>query len=61
VSATPKPRGRPPNPPGAGKLERIELRTTTQRKAKLRRLASAAGLNLNEWIERQIDEALEDS
>lgn len=53
----PKKAGRPTLPPGAGKLARIEIRTTPERKAKAERLAADAGLSLAAWWERQVDKA----
>jgi hypothetical protein len=44
-------------PPGEGKEVRASLRTTTDRLAKADRLAVAAGLSRNEWLERLIDAA----
>lgn len=51
--------GRKPLPEGEGKLARIELRTTAERKAKAERLAAAAGLSLAGWWERAVDKARE--
>jgi predicted HicB family RNase H-like nuclease len=51
--------GRKPLPEGQGKLARIELRTTPERKAKAERLAAAAGLSLAGWWERAVDKARE--
>ena len=53
----PKKAGRPALPPGAGKLARIEIRTTLERKAKAERLAQEAGMSLAAWWERQVDKA----
>lgn len=53
----PKSPGRPPLPPGEGKEARASLRTTPERLAKADRLAKAAGLSRNEWLERLIDAA----
>jgi hypothetical protein len=53
----PKKSGRPALPPGAGKLARIEIRTTPERKAKSARLAQDAGLSLAAWWERHVDKA----
>lgn len=49
--------GRPPLPPGQGKEVRASLRTTPDRMAKADRLAHAAGLSRNEWLEGLIDAA----
>ena len=49
--------GRKPLPPGAGKPERIELRTTPELLAKAQRLADAAGVSRNAWIESLIARA----
>lgn len=53
----PKKAGRPALPPGAGKLARVEIRTTPERKAKAERLAADAGLSLTAWWERNVDNA----
>lgn len=58
-SADPKPRGRPPLPPDQRKAERLELRTTAVRLAKLQRLAQSAGVSANAWLEQRIDAARE--
>lgn len=50
-------RGRKPLPNGAGKGERIELRTSAELAAKAQRLADAAGISRNAWIERLIEHA----
>ena len=47
--------GRPPLPPEQRKAERLELRTTPARLAKLRRLAEIAGVSVNAHIEQWID------
>ena len=47
--------GRPPLPPGEGKEARASLRTTPERLAKADRLANAAGLSRNAWLEQLID------
>ena len=52
-----KRRGRPALPPGAGKLARIEIRTTPERKAKAKRLAAESGISIAGWMEQQIDNA----
>lgn len=57
TEAQPKPPGRPPLPPGEGKEVRASLRTTPERLAKADRMARAAGLSRNEWLERLIDAA----
>lgn len=57
IEAQPRPPGRPPLPPGEGKDVRASLRTTIERLAKADRLAVAAGLSRNEWLERLIDAA----
>lgn len=56
--AAPKLRGRPP---GRTKTADLRLRTTDQRKAKLARLATAAGVSASAWVEQQIDRAREPS
>lgn len=50
-------RGRKPLPAGAGKVERIDLRTSSELAAKAQRLADAAGVSRNAWIERLIERA----
>ena len=49
--------GRPPLPPGEGKEVRASLRTTPERLAKADRLAEAAGMSRNAWLEGLIDKA----
>lgn len=49
--------GRPPLPKGVAKAVRASLRTTPERMAKADRLAAAAGLSRNEWLEALIDAA----
>lgn len=56
MSASPKRRGRPPKA-GAPATERIEVRTTAARKARLAALAEAAGVSQSAWVERAIDRA----
>lgn len=51
--------GRPRLEAGAGKAERIELRTTAELAATADRLAAAAGISRNAWIERAMREAAE--
>jgi len=52
-----RPRGRPTLPPGAGRVARIEWRTTPKRREKAQRLAEAAGLTLAAWLDQRIDNA----
>ena len=52
-----KPPGRPPLQPGEGKEVRASLRTTPARLAKADRLAKAADLSRNAWLEGLIDKA----
>ena len=49
--------GRPPLQPGQGKPARIELRTTGELADKAEKLADAAGVSRNTWIERLIQQA----
>ena len=51
-----RPRGRPFTVPG-GKSSRIELRLPSDLADKAQRLADAAGLSRNAWIEQLIDAA----
>lgn len=51
--------GRPPKPPDELRAANFAMRTTLDRRAKLERLATAAGVSLTGWIERQIDLATE--
>jgi len=55
----PRKMGRPRLPPEQRKGERLELRTTAARVAKLRRLAQSAGVSANSWMEQRIDLARE--
>ena len=59
AATEPKRRGRPKLADGAGKSERLELRLESERKAKLARLATAAGVSQAECIGRLIDWAPE--
>lgn len=43
--------------PSEGKSERIEWRTTPERKAKTQRLANAAGQSVSQWLDGRIDAA----
>ena len=56
-SPEPKKAGRPALPPGAGKLARIEIRTTQARKDKAKQLAAESGISIAGWMEQQIDNA----
>ena len=55
--SAPKRRGRPTLQPGRGKQARIELRTSDELAEKAQRLADAAGVSRNAWIERLIERA----
>lgn len=55
----PRSPGRPPKSPGTTKEVRASLRTTPERMAKADRLATAAGMSRNEWLEALIDAAPE--
>ena len=49
--------GRPALPIGTAKRTRMELRTTAELAGKAARMAAAAGLSVNAWIERRIMDA----
>ena len=49
--------GRPSLPPGLAKSARIELRTSGELADKAQRLADAAGISRNAWIEALIERA----
>lgn len=49
--------GRPSLPPGLAKTARIELRTSSELAEKAQRLADAAGVSRNAWIEALIERA----
>ena len=49
--------GRPSLPPGLAKSARIELRTSGDLADKAQRMADAAGISRNAWIEALIERA----
>ena len=49
--------GRPRLAIGTAKRTRMELRTTAELAGKAARMAAAAGLSVNAWIERRIMDA----